>query len=245
MLTKKLTSLQHPLIKHWTSLRKNKEYREEKQALLIAGKKIIGEYPHRIKTSIGLAPPDFPAEEAYLVTEEMLKKITGLEQPDGWAAEIPLPSQKVDLDAKKAILVLDQIQDPGNLGTLLRTSLAFGWDAVVATPGTVDFFNDKAIRAAKGATFRLPLCRRSAEELALWLQERPRNAYVADARGKPFSSLTPSSPLLLILGSEGSGASAAMRKLAHPISIPMQNQVDSLNVAIAGAILLYHLRGEG
>lgn len=244
MLTKKITSLQHPLVKRWVSLRKNKEFRDENQAVFISGAKTIREFPYRIKILIGLDSPSFPADEFYQVTEEILKKITGLEQPDGWAAEVSMPSREIDLGTKKLVLVLDQIQDPGNLGTLLRTSLAFGWDAVVATPGTVDFFNDKAIRAGKGANFRLPLCYRSLEEFAHWIQTHPRNVYVADAKGLPFSDCRPSMPLVLILGSEGGGASAAIRKLAKPISIPMRNEVESLNVATAGAILLHYFQGN-
>jgi len=237
MLAKRITSLQHPNVKHWTELRKNRIYRMESKTILIAGKKAIREFPHSIKSLTTLEPSDIDAAEKFLVSEEILKKITGLEQPDGFAAEVPMPSPQ-ELSGKNFILILDQIQDPGNLGTLLRSALALGWEGVIATPGTVDFFNDKALRAGQGAIFRLPYSWQEPEEI----QQTRSAVWVADLIGKPLASISWRPPLTLILSSEGQGPSAWTRNIGHRVSIPMQNSVESINVSAAGAILLYAMR---
>lgn len=228
MVSKKITSLQHPLVKHWFELRTNKTYREENQRLLIAGKKMASELP--VERLIVLEPSNIPCKEEIVVTEGILKKITGLQAPDGFAAETLSPKPQ-DLQGKKRILILDRIADPGNLGTLLRTALALGWDGVVLTPGTVDIFNDKALRAAKGAQFHLPFSYTEVSGLHL---------YTADLEGTPLEEVQVQTPLGLILSSEGHGAREWAG--AKKITIPMHGDVESLNVAASGAILLYAMR---
>src|SRR3990167_437079 len=153
MVAKKIESLQHPLVKHWVQLRQERSYREKTQEVLIIGKKMVSE----LKPALMISTQDFPfdAKEQYLVTEQILKKVTNLNQPDGYAGVLPLPKPQ-QLGQKNRLLILDQISDPGNLGTVLRSALAFNWEGVILTPGTVDLFNDKALRSAKGATFHLP-----------------------------------------------------------------------------------------
>ena len=240
MLAKRITSLQHPQVLHWAKLLRTRSHRENEAAVLLSGQKLVRELAREapLKSLITLEEcPEIAASERFLVSESMLKKITGLESPDGYAAEIPLPSPK-DLSSCKTLLILDRISDPGNLGTLIRTAYALGWEGVAATLGTVDLFNDKAIRAAKGATFRLPYAIESPEILASWNY----SFYVGDIEGKPLSESRFLSPRALILGSEGQGPSSWARKAAEKIHIPMRDEAESLNVAAAGAILLYAMR---
>ncbi len=237
VLSKKITSNQHPLVKHWVELRLNRAYREEKGRVLVVGQKMAQELP--LATLISLEPSEIKAKEKYVVTEAILKKITGLNHPDGFAAEVPLPEPQ-DVSQKSSLLVLDQIADPGNLGTLLRTALAFGWEGVVLTPGTVDLFNDKALRAAKGATFFLPYARMSVEEVA----QLKIHFYTADVEGEAIDQAAFKKPLALILSSEGHGPGFWAEKLGKKITIPMDKKVESLNVATSGAILLYRMRAK-
>jgi RNA methyltransferase, TrmH family len=238
MVPKKITSLQHPLVKHWVGLRTERAYREETQRLLVVGEKMSRELP--VDCLIALEPSlRTNAKETYLVTEPILKKITGLNQPDGFAAELPMPKPQA-LSGKKFLVILDQIADPGNLGTLLRTALALNWEGVIVTPGTVDLFNDKVLRAGKGAHFHLPYARLTTEEiLALNLQ-----LYTADLEGEPLSRAHFKAPLGLILSSEGHGAGSWSDGKAQKITIAMNGKVDSLNVAASGAILLYMMRSK-
>ena len=204
------------------------------------GEKIIREYPNSIQCIISSEPTPIRAKKSYLVTEEILQKIGGLGNIEGVFAEVDLPVPQ-SVEGKNYILILDQIQDPGNLGTLLRTALALGWEGVIATPGTVDFFNDKALRASQGAIFRLPFSIKTPEEILAWRESRNIPIWVADAKAPSCSKSTFSSPLALVLSHEGQGV-RKWAKSFHSISIPLQNNVESLNVAAAGAILLYHMR---
>jgi TrmH family RNA methyltransferase len=244
MLAKTIISLQHPLVKHWVQLRTDKSFREEEKQVLLMGEKLIRELSEEmeIKTLITNRPvSDIPSAEQWVVTDAILKKITGLEQPDGFAAEVALPAQQ-DLREKKYLLILDQISDPGNLGTLLRSALALEWEGVIFTPGTVDPFNDKALRAAKGANFRLPYAKWTHEELVQWIQEKTVHAYTADIEGRPINQIAFKPPLALILSNEGAGPGLWSESCAEKITIPMNQQIESLNVASSGAILLYTMR---
>lgn len=235
MVSKKITSLQHPLVKHWLDLRSDKTYREKVQRVLIAGRKMVSELP--ITTLLTVHPADLVCQEQILITEPILKKITGLQAPDGFAAEIAMPKPQ-DLKGKRWLLILDRLADPGNLGTLLRTALALGWEGVIFTQGTVDLFNDKALRAGKGAQFHLPYSYHTADEIA----DYHLNLYTADLDGTRLEETAIQTPLGLILSSEGHGA--RQWALAKKITIPMQSEVESLNVASTGAILLYAMRNR-
>lgn len=236
MVAKKITSLQHPLVKHWVEVRTNKTYREKAQRVLISGEKMVRE--QKIESLIALEPNStIQCKEMILVTEPILKKITGLNQPDGFAAEVLMPSFQ-PMEGKNFLLVLDEIADPGNLGTLLRTALALGWEGVIATPRTVDFFNDKAIRAGKGAHFHMPLARLTLDEIA----QLDVQFYMADLEGKALESSIFEAPLALILSNEGRGAGKRPKLPTKKITIPMTGKMESLNVASSGAILLYAMR---
>lgn len=237
----RITSLQHPLVKHWVLLKKDSSYRKETNSLLLIGEKMIREFPFPIRCLISTQPAHLRAQSTYIVTEEILQKIAGVGHFQGLLAEVDLPLTQ-NVDDKNFVLILDQVQDPGNLGTLLRTALALGWEGVIATPGTVDFFNDKALRASQGAIFHLPYAYKTAEEIISWSQEKQIAVWVGDAKGTPLSETPFQSPLALILSHEGQGVSGWAQKIGQKISIPLQNKVESLNVAAAGAILLYEIR---
>ncbi|MCB1080947.1 MAG: RNA methyltransferase [Chlamydiia bacterium] len=239
MYTKEITSLQHPIVKHLVKLRKNREYREEKGTLLLEGKKMVEEYQGPIETLLTTHPSLLQAKNHYLITPAILEKISGSSNPEPYLAEVPLPSFQ-SLKGKTCLLALDEIRDPGNLGTLLRTALALGFEGVFLTEGCADPYGDKALRAAKGATFHLPLQKGTVHELSLFIQENGLTPYVADPQGTPHPSFT--SPLILILGNEAHGPSAPIKKQGTLLSIPLSAQTESLNVAVAGGILMHKIR---
>ncbi len=237
-----ITSLTHPLVKHLVLLRKESSYRKEAKTLLLIGEKMIREFPFPIKCIISKELTDFRAEKTILVTEEILQKIAGLGFFDGVLAEVDQP-QPQDVSMKNFVLILDQIQDPGNVGTLLRTALALGWEGVIATPNTADFFNDKVLRASQGAVFRLPFSLQTPDQITSWIQERKSPLWVADAGGSSLKGVSFRPPVALVLGNEGQGVGSWAKSLGKSIAIPLQNKVESLNVAAAGSILLYEMRG--
>lgn len=243
MISKEITSLQHPFIKHLVKLRTDRKYRNEQKQTLIAGCKLVHEVSHLKTVLLEHGTTGFPdADEVIFVTHEILKKITGLQNPEPMAAVVAIPTPK-NLEREHYLLVLDGIADPGNLGTLLRTALALGWEGVFLTAGSADPFNDKALRAARGATFRIPLFSGSWEELDAFIKKENAQVYIANTGGESIDTLKKTKlPLLLVLGNEAHGASQEAKKRFPILSIPMQTSVESLNVAIAGAILMYQLK---
>ncbi|MBS0628210.1 MAG: RNA methyltransferase, partial [Verrucomicrobia bacterium] len=158
-MIKTITSLQHPLVKDLVRLRKDKSFRRKQGKVLITGCKQIKELlASGVLVETLILESDFSFSSSIpivRVTKEILKKISGLEEPEPMAAVVVLPSF-CDLSKVSYLLVLDGIADPGNLGTLLRTAWALGWEGVYLTENSCDPFNEKALRAAKGATFFLP-----------------------------------------------------------------------------------------
>jgi RNA methyltransferase, TrmH family len=174
----------------------------------------------------------------------VLRELAGTEAPQGVLAVAEIPRWTLDdlrLDGEPAaVLVLDALQDPGNFGTLVRTAEALGAAGVVSLPGTVDAWNAKSVRAAMGASFRLPVVEAGWDALAPWLRERGVPALVTVVGAAPLSE--PVRRAALVLGNEGAGVSdASLRHADLQVGIPLRGRAESLNVAAAGAILLHEL----
>jgi TrmH family RNA methyltransferase len=141
------------------------------------------------------------------------------------------------------LLVLDAVQDPGNVGTILRTAAALGATATVALPGTVDLWNAKVVRSGMGAHFHHPCFSATWEDVEAFRGERQIAIWAADVSGSPLGELPPPARLALVVGNEGSGLSSLPRSRADRIvALPIAGTVDSLNVAVAAGIFLYELR---
>ncbi|GAB4423213.1 MAG: RNA methyltransferase [Anaerolineales bacterium] len=140
------------------------------------------------------------------------------------------------------ILIPDQIRDPGNLGTLIRTAAAAGVNAVLLPPETTDAFAPKVVRAGMGAHFRLPIRAMKWEEVAQTCQGANLHVFLADMNGQPCWETNLQNPLALIVGGEAQGASEQARELANAaISIPMPGEAESLNAGVAGAVLMFEI----
>ncbi len=231
---KEISSREHPLVKYWVSLMQNGKARKEEKRVLLEGKNCIQDIAKtkKIRRLISCTATSIEADEHYLVTESVMQKISSTENPEGFIAELDMPENAHFADVKK-IVVFDRIQDPGNLGSLIRSALAFGWDGAFFLPGTCDPYNDKALRAAKGATFLLPLAFGSWDELA---KIANITIVVADIKGKPPSSYTGIN-MALVLGNEAKGVDCPVPH--EKVTLKMQGEMESLNVAQAGSILLY------
>ncbi|MDT8435474.1 MAG: RNA methyltransferase [Gemmatimonadota bacterium] len=161
------------------------------------------------------------------------------------AAEIPRRSWE-DLRGRR-LLVLDGVQDPGNLGTLVRTAEALGADGVLVLPGTTDPWGPKAVRAAAGSSFRLPLLEPETDAALDGLRRRGVPLWAADADGEPVRrDDPPPRAVALALGNEGAGLSAAVRAAAdRTVAIAQAGGAESLNVAVAGALLMDRIFAGG
>jgi TrmH family RNA methyltransferase len=167
--------------------------------------------------------------------EHMAETVT----PQGILAVVPFPERPAP-QHPELVLIVDAVADPGNLGTLLRSAEAAGVELVLLSEGTADVFNPKVVRGGMGAHFRLPMrWGMRWEDIAGAVQGL--TVYLADVRGeRSYDEVDWRRPAALIVSSEAHGPSPAARRLAHEaIYIPMQGQTESLNVGVAGSIILF------
>jgi len=188
------------------------------------------------------------AREA-VVTPEVFAALTQVESPQGVLGVVVRPAGAPPLATPNAlVVVLDGIQDPGNVGTIVRTAAAVGATAAVTVGNAADPFGAKALRASAGAAFRLPPVHFSAAATAAAeLRGLGIRLVIADPRGdRPVAEVSFARPLALVFGNEGSGADAAWRHAgAETVRLPIADAVESLNVAAAAAVLLYRAAGLG
>jgi TrmH family RNA methyltransferase len=214
--------------------------REHDREIVLEGPKMVhdaiaaGWHPIAIAFDADVTP-EVSAEEMLPFATELFKMLTGTRTSQGVAGLFERPDSALEriLARRDSVIVaLDEVQDPGNVGTMVRLAAAFDAAGVLVTPGCADPFGQKAIRASAGAILEVPVARVTHEELlALGV---PR--YVADGDGAPIAP--PASGAILIFGNEGAGVSAMLAEGATKIAIPMAPRVESLNVAASAAILL-------
>ena len=183
------------------------------------------------------------AIESVEVDDTAFLSAADTEHPQGILAVSDVPDRTlagVECPPVTRLLVLDAIQDPGNAGTLVRTAAALGVTAVAALPGTADLWNAKAVRSGVGAHFRIPVVHASAGELDAFLDARKVVLWGADAGGEAVDSAPPPPRLALAVGNEGAGLSSEIRgRAARLVGLPMAAAVESLNVSVAGAVLMW------
>jgi len=183
-----------------------------------------------------------------VVSDSLMKSLSETETPQGILAVLefkqlltPVPGASAGVtNSLNFILIPDQIRDPGNLGTLLRSAAATGVQAVLLPPETTDVFAPKVVRAGMGAHFRLPIRSMTWEEINA--QTKGLQIYLADMDGQACWETDLRQPLALIVGGEAEGASEDARNLAtQKISIPMAGSVESLNAGVAGSVLMFEV----
>ena len=254
-----ITSPQNLKVKRIRGLLENRKNRQQEKVFVIEGVRLTEEalksdsqielvlYSAELSTR-GLAliaqfsEMGCPVEE---VDAGILRSLSETETSQGILAVLPQPVSELP-KTWDLLLVLDRIRDPGNLGTMLRSAAGAGVQAVVLTPGSVDAFGPKVVRAAMGAHFRLPILTLDWPEIiAACRQSDPRPAalLVADsAGGDPCWDADLRQRLALVIGSEADGPQQAALEAANGlVHIPMPGKAESLNAAVAAAILLYEV----
>ena len=193
-----------------------------------------------------IAAHALPIEEVDVRT---FGELASTETPQGVLAVVEPPRFELDEIVPKPrfpVLVVDGVQDPGNIGALLRTAFGLGSPGVVLLKGTADPTNAKVLRAGMGATFRLPVVRATDEEFVRWLDKHRLVLWVAEADGVPLDRQEPPERLAILVGNEGAGVRSAVAGLAHRrVAITLARGVESLNVAVAAGILLYEVQRAG
>jgi TrmH family RNA methyltransferase len=183
------------------------------------------------------------------VSDAELEELADTEHPQGVVAVVEPPRWRLDDIAAAPgtpVLVLDAVQDPGNVGTILRTALGLGGGGVVALKGTADLTNAKVLRGSMGALFRLPAVPADVAEYLAWAARAGVETWVTAADGEPLrppgAARRHPAPVALVLGNEGAGVGAELAAAARRrVAIPLARGVESLNVAVAAGILLHEV----
>ena len=190
-------------------------------------------------------PPMVPrGVEVLRLTEEVFESVVETQSPQGIAALIVPPVHALEdvmATTTPLILIAAGLQDPGNLGTLVRSAEAFGAAGVLTTPGTVSAWNQKALRASVGSVFRIPVVSVTPEEVAKLKTHGVRLlAAVGGTAATPAQDTDFARACALLIGNEGSGLDAEWMRIADErVTIPCPGPVESLNAAVAGSLLLY------
>ncbi|WP_052256130.1 RNA methyltransferase [Salinicoccus sp. YB14-2] len=246
MVTEVITSKDNARIKNLRKLHKKKE-RSKAGMFLIDGEHLVEEavkFSQQIHYIIAEENYSFSINvsnfEVIYVTESVMKTLSQLDTPQGVMAAVSYMPPEV---SGNKVLVLDDIQDPGNLGTLIRTADAFGFDRVVMSTETVDPFSDKVLRSAQGSTFHIKLEVTDIHPVIESFNGLSIGTSLRDA--EYLEDIPQADEMLVVLGNEGRGVSdAALNYVDRTVKIHMPGNSESLNVAIAGGILMHHFKAE-
>ncbi len=248
----RITSRQNPLVLHIRRLGAERKYRKKQGAFLVEGDKLVGEAlrwlgsPEVLVYTEGHRPPEGLGPETRLVEvpAELMAHLSTVETPQHLLAVCPLPEAALpERLSAGSYLVLDGVQDPGNVGTIWRTADAFGADALILLPGCADPFSPKTVRASMGACFRLPVWAAELDELTGRLDQAGISLWAtalrddtADVRAVSLQGTA------VVIGSEGRGVSdRTLACCAGTVKIPMRTRCESLNAAVAASVVLWEM----
>lgn len=259
MSVEKISSLQNPRIKQLVKLR-DRRPRDEAGVFLVEGyreirraieKKVaLTELYHSPEWFLGENEPALIEQaraagaQVFELSKQAFAKVAYRERPDGLLAVAPQWRRSLAdlvLPAKPFLLVVEAIEKPGNLGTILRSADAAGCDAVIVCDPVTDVFNPNVVRASTGVLFSVPLVVEESPKVLAWLREKKiRTIVTTPAAEKIYSAADLRGPLAVVMGSEQYGLSDFWLQQADlPVRIPMAGQADSLNVAMATIITLF------
>ena len=257
MTAEHITSLKNPRILAWRSL-KDAKGRRAHEAFLVEGQRMAEEalasaFPlEALLIRDGTMPPESLPEffrvhglrevpPVFFLPEHVFAAVCDTKTPQGIAAVLRIRSRPL---SGSRFIALDGLQDPGNVGTILRTADAAGFDGVLLSPDCADVFSPKVLRATMGSIFRVGLAfPRDLPARLAELKSEGFSVLSSQLDGTPFYDRENVGPkLVLIIGNEGNGVSEAVRRVAtHHLRLPMRGGAESLNAAIAAGIMMYDL----
>lgn len=236
------SSVNNPKIRS-LKLLKQKKYRDKEDLFLVEGNHLVKEAYNNGYLKELLIPEnsnyslDIQTNE---ISDNVIKYLTDLETPTG----IFGICEKKNMTLKEGkILVLDSVQDPGNLGTIIRSSVAFGIDTIVINDKCADIYSSKVIRASQGMIFNVNIIKENLIEFIKKIKKTHKVLVTKVDSGKKLKDIEKLEKFAIIMGNEGTGVSKDIIKLADEfLYIPMNEKCESLNVAVATSIILYELR---
>ncbi len=251
-MLKSIESVQNEKVKEWKKLLQKKG-RDTFNQYIVEGFHLVEEAsknPSLITSIIvrqDVTVPEWVPSSAdvFEVSNEIAKAISDTETNQGIFAICKKQEHLIPKQAN-SFLLLDAIQDPGNLGTIIRTADAAGADVIILGEGTVDPYNPKVIRSAQGSHFHIPLIKGNLFEWVERLKETGVTVYGTALEGaEAYHTVEPKLPFALILGNEGNGVNPnLLEQSSQNLFVPIYGKSESLNVTIAGGILLYHFMNK-
>lgn len=235
----------------WIRSLHQKKFRDEEGLFLVEGEKMVGEAISHFPESLVFIgyTKDFkqPLLDSYIdqieISNAELGQISTLKTPNKVFAILKKPEHSLPFFSNQLILALDSIQDPGNLGTIMRIADWYGINEIVCSHQTVDCFNPKVVQSSMGAIFRIHV---HYTDLKKWLCDQNTNIYGALLEGENIYEIEDLPSGVLLLGNEGNGISVdLMECITHPISIPRFGKAESLNVSVAAGILVSEFARKG
>ncbi len=256
-----ITSTKNPRIKELRKL-KEKKYRTAANVFLIEGLRFVQEAlrQHAVIKTILVAEESmlkdleqssdaFADCEILVVSKEVLEDLSATVSPQGIMAcvELPAPKSSDEFFSEAGLwFYLDEIRDPGNLGTIIRSAHAFDVDGLILSKGCADPYQDKVLRSTMGSIFRVPLLTEQEPLLLEQLQQKGTSLYLTDLQDAgTLASLKPAENSVIVIGNEARGVCEAIKALPHQnIVIPMPGGAESLNAAVAASLIMYELKGR-
>ena len=239
---KEITSVNNPLIKELIKL-KQKKYRDKEKKFIVEGYNIIEEAKDYITLIITSSKEDeniLPNVEHILVPKEIIGKLSETVTPQGIIGICNYVTSRENFEGN--VLVLDGLQDPGNIGTLIRTAICFDFNTIYITDNSCDIYNEKVLRATQGGILKVNIIRKNINDIIDDLKKK--GYYIVGTslkNGIPLNDINFKNLNAIILGNEGNGVSKEICDLKlNNLYIPMQN-MESLNVGVAGSILMYEI----
>lgn len=249
MIMEYISGLKNPKAIFWRSLKERKGRRESGCFLVEGDKMVLEAFASDFSVEAVLIREDRKNEDfpipsgipVWLLSVSVFDSISDTKTPQGIAAVLKASVSEV---TGSHLLALDDVQDPGNVGTIIRTADAAGFDGLLLSAGCADIFSPKVLRATMGSIYRMPF--RTVPDLAASLRDLRENGYSvlsSQLDGEPFyERMDVSEQFCLIIGNEGNGISEEVRAEAtHRLKLPMRGGAESLNAAIAAAIMMYDL----
>ena len=249
-----ISSKSNAKIKYIKKLMSSAKERRRNGVFVVEGLRIVKEVPKELMKELYVSESmaasgqlsETELSKAEIVTDEVFRVLSDTVTPQGILAVVQMPGHSFDLSSYKErarLLLLDDVQDPGNLGTILRTAEAAGVDLVILSEGCADLFNPKVIRSTMGSIFRVPFLTEDLVSAIAKLKEAGITVYGAALEGAvDFRSLSFPEKTAIVIGNEGNGISpAVLNAVNERVRIPMAGKVESLNAAVSAAVLLYHM----
>ena len=237
-----ITSIHNACIKDVMKL-KQKKYRNQTKQYLVEGHHLVQEALQKDKVAYILSTEELQIHvKVILVSEAVMKKLTDVMHPQTIMAVCHMDIDDTIIVGDRYLL-LDTLQDPGNVGTLIRTAAAFGIDQVILSPTCVDIYNDKVLRAMQGAHFHISCVYQDLMQCIPYLQQQGIFVVGSALQGaRAIETIEPSQRMAFVVGNEANGMLEQHRKVCDALAYIPIRDMESLNVAIAGSIMMYHFK---